>query len=331
MSALSLKADAATVERILRNTLVALPSTQWLPDPAGVELRLLADGVYHANFTVTSGNRRSVVRVVRQSQWGLGCSAQLEREFAVLEDLMQARVAPMPFALVQSGPIPFIVESLVPGRYINHRSDLDACAVAIAAMHACAPTRSGRLFDRRAPKTFLLHDSSKRLESCRRNATNSYSIQLLERALHSLAGVELPDRESVLIHTDLIQKNLLVDDTKCRILDWEGARLGCRAWDLAYFMSPVTLSWADPPATLSAHEQMCFLRAYNCDGSGSVDSLRNEIDTFMPFVLLRALSWCVDYASRAVDIESPSTQARLDLFTSPEYIVSTFEQARMSL
>ena len=331
MSALSRETDAEFLGQILLSTLVLLEPTQWLPDPAGAEVWLLSDGIYHANFTVVSGNHRSVARIVRQSQWGLSDSEQLVREYAVLGDLIHTQVAPIPLALVQSGPIPFIVESLVPGKYVNYASDMVACAVAIAAVHACAPTRSGGLFDQRPPKSYLLNDSFDRLKNCRLSAINSRSVQLLERVLRRLAEVELPAFELTLIHTDLIQKNLLVDDIKCSIVDWEGARLGRRAWDLAYFLSPVTLSWADPLVTLDPHERTRFLHAYSCEAAVSVDSLRSEIDTFMPFVLLRALSWCVHFASRATDTERLKIRDRLGLFTSPEFIASTFEQAGMSL
>ena len=326
-----LKSDAAHIGLILQNTIVALPATNWLPEPKRVTIQPLADGVYHANFTVESGNRRSVIRVVRQSQWGLSVSDQLLREHAVLEDLIHTEVAPRPLALVKSGPIPFTVESLIRGEYVNHSSDLVACAVAFAAVHTCTPTRSRHLLDQRSAKTFLLNDSSERLKNCRRSARWARSVTLLARALHMLAATDLPSYEPTLIHTDLIQKNLLVNGSKCGIVDWEGARIGCPAWDLAYFLSPVTLGWADPPAMLDDHERMLFLRAYSDETKGSVNSLYDDIASFMPFVLLRQLSWCVNYAYHEFETESSSAQSRLGLFTSPEFISSTFKQAGLPL
>lgn len=315
----------------IRHALGRLSPQSWLPGPAQVDVELLADGVYHANFTVISGGRRSVARVVRASQWGLAGSRQLKREHAVLSDLARVNVAPIPLALVRSASFPFLVESFVPGRYVDHHSDLEVCAAAIASAHSCAPRRSEHLLDPRPPREFLLGDSDGRLRHCRTTAENSGTLRLLNQALRVLADVDLPTSAPVLVHTDLIQRNLLVEDGRCGIVDWEGTRLGYRAWDLAYFLSPVTLGWAEPPVALTYSERERFLSSYADSAGLGREQLGAEVDTLTPFVLLRALAWCVDFASRAANDESPAARDRLALFTSTDFVAAVFAGAGVVL
>jgi aminoglycoside phosphotransferase (APT) family kinase protein len=283
-----------------------------------VSVTLLADGVYHSNFLVRAPGVTYVARVNRESQWGLSCSAQLSREFAVLRDLESAHVAPAPIALIDVGPMPFIIESVVPGEYASHDRDLIACAQAIARAHDCAPVHSAALLDATPAKDFLLADGKALLTSCRITEANQHTLGLLTDAADLLGTVALTETEQVLLHTDLIQKNLLVDRGRCMIVDWEGARIGDRAWDLAYFLSPVTLSWAYPPANLDDEQKATFITAYARFAGVDRTELAEQIRKFTAFVIFRALSWCTAYASNSTQI-APSALDRLAVLTSPEY------------
>lgn len=323
--------DPAAIADIIRTSVARAGERPWLPDPEDVHIQLLADGVYHANFLIRSGESTSVARVVRASQWGLIAIQQLQREHAVLVDLQQSAVAPAPLALIDDGPFPFMVQSYVSGQYADHHADLAPCARAIAVVHRCLPETSGPLLDRRDPKEFLIGDSAERLERCPVTHANSHVLGLLNRAHEVLAGTQLPELRPVLTHTDLIQRNLLVDGDTCRIVDWEGARIGSRAWDLAYFLSPLTLGWADPRVTLSDEEKAEFLDAYSRDADVSVDQIGVEVAALLPFVLVRALSWCVEYAAHAIDAETTPVRDRLGIFTSEDFVASTLRQSGVSL
>lgn len=325
------RVDAAVIASSIRATLAADGRRTWLPDPENTRVTLMTEGAYHANFIVESGDLRTVARVVRASQWGLSAAAQLKREYAVLVDLIPAGVAPAPLELIAHAALPFMMQSYLPGRYVNHNRDLEACARSIASAHGCEPVSSAPLVDRRPPKDFFLGDSNERLNRCLPTHDNSGGLDLLKAAHDILANADLPESPMVLTHTDLIQRNLLVDQGHCWIVDWEGARFGQRSWDLAYFMSPMTLAWAEPPVTLSEREQENLFQAYGQEAHISAQTLASEVSSFMPFVLLRALSWCMEYAARPIRSESAAFREHLDLFTSTDFIAHVFRQAEVSL
>ena len=302
------------------------PPSSWLPSPGDATIRLLADGVYHVNFVVDAAGLKYVARFNRESQWGLSRSDQLSREFAVLKDLAKSDVAPAPIELFERGSKSFLVESLVSGTYISYAHHFKALGKSIARAHSCAPLESRDVLDATPAKECLVAGGEVLLDGCKVLPNDFGALILLRTAAGELARRELPESDGVLLHTDLIQKNILVNASGCKLVDWEGARLGSRAWDLAYCLSPVTLIWAEPEVILHPGEVEAFLRAYIDEAGVEYNELKAEIEAISPYVMFRALAWCYAYAGSNTTASGPDQQ-RLRRLVSPEFIDQTLMAA----
>lgn len=310
----------------LRRRIEALPRSAWLREPATFSLHALSAGAYHDNFLLECAGVRSVVRVNRESQWGLASGAQLEKEFAVLEDLASTGVAPLPLILVPGAP-PFMIESYIEAGPFLYGDDLAAAAVTVSRVHRTPPRRSRVVVPHAPAETFLVEDGLRWLAMAEGAGANGSALRMLSgEAVRLRACPPTHTGPPVLIHTDLIWTNLLRAADGCRIVDWEGARLGPAAWDLAYFLSPVTRRWAPGGAgRLSVAERLAFLRSYADETGAELDDVVVGVEALLPFVVFRALAWCVGFEASSGPRGPAADQ--LSRFTDPEAVAGLLELA----
>lgn len=235
----------------------------------------LAAGAYHEHVVLDG---RWVLRRCLGSQWGLPPREQLARERATLEALAPAGVAPAPGPLV--GDV--LVEELVTGRPFTY-DDLPALGRALRAVHALEPAHLPALDARAA----LLDDARAWLDRAPRGEATTL-LRELEARVARQASPPAPAR---LVHTDLNPGNLLVTaDGEVRLLDWEAARRGDPAWDLAHAISATTTTWdAAARHELSREEVRAFLAAYGDEAA------TRRTATLLDAVVLRALAWCLGF------------------------------------
>lgn len=69
------------------------------------------------------------------------------------------------------------------------------------------------------------------------------TIQRSEPLSAALLAVEASWLPQVVLHGDLRSENVLVDNGRISIVDWEAVQLGPRAWDLACVIAMVLLHW----------------------------------------------------------------------------------------
>lgn len=308
-----------TLDRV-RERLVSMAPRPWLPDPSCVRLETLSSGAYHDNYRLTCGAQRSVVRVNRLSQWGHTSEQQLAREFATLQDLQESGATPLPLDLLPGDP-PLLIETYFEGEPFRYGDQLALAARSFAAVH-CQPIRyaAGRIPTGSA-QAFLIENGEYWLQQAERGAGQAGpSVRLLRQAARRLQVAPVRSSSPAgIIHTDLIANNLLVEKGRCCILDWEGARLGPVAWDLAYFLSPVTIRWA-PAGTVppSAQERSSFLSQYALAAGVETTTIADAVAQFLPLVIFRALAWCVGFL-QTERLTAEATQ-HLVLLTNPDFI-----------
>ena len=252
-----------------------------------VTLRHLAAGAYHDHHVLTVEGADVVLRRCTGSQWGLRPAEQLAREHATLLALEPTGVAPRPLALL--GAPPLLVEEHVRGRAFSYAEDLPALARALVPVHALAP---GHLPEVDA-RTELLEDGGRWLALAHEAGSDAEAVSLLDGLGAAAAAGPAPSSPPVLVHTDLNAGNLLVTgDGSVRLLDWEAARRGPAAWDLAHALAPTTTLWdATSARTLTAEQVRGFLRAY--EDAGGSPSVLADLDALLAPVVFRALAWCV--------------------------------------
>lgn len=296
--------------------LQGLPATPWLPDAAQASLALLSRGAYHCNYLLSCIDTNSVVRINERSQWQLSSEEQLQREYATLVDLADSGVTPKPLALIQGNP-PLLIEEFIEGDQFSYSKGLKAAAEAIAQVHQ-QPVRYARAYlPVEEPHGFLLDDGLRWLSMARQARSCSRTVRLLLRAEEWLRRRPMREMgEAVIVHTDLTATNFLVRGKSCAIVDWEAARRAPAAWDLAYFLSPLTTRWAKK--VLTEAERRRFIGAY-VDATGlEYETQLINVEALMPAVLFRALAWCVGF--RATENYPESLSGRLKFFTAPGFV-----------
>lgn len=277
-------------------------------DAATARLEPLASGAYHDHDVLRAGGRGVVLRSCIGSQWGLSPVDQLAREHATLRALHASAPGAGPRPLALMGEV--LAEELVEGRAFCYAKDLAGLAAVLAKVHALpAPGHLPRV-DAVAE---LIADGRAWLARAR----GSDAADLLREHGAALSS-HGPPAPPVLCHTDVNPGNLIVAaGGRVRLVDWEAARVGDAAWDLAHALSPTTTSWSDEdPVVLGAPERAALLDAYVAAGGdrGAVDRL----GTLHAAVVFRALAWCLGFDEREV----PALAARLERLRDANFVAS---------
>lgn len=290
----------------------------------------LAQGAYHANHVLRSDGRVCVARLNVASQWGLQPAAQLAREHSTLEALAATGVAPAPLGMLDGEP-PVLLEELVEGRSFDLRRDLAALGAALAPVHTTeVAARAGHLpaVDALAA---LETDGRKWLERARAAGEDADAVALLDAHLAGLRrAIAPPPGPGVVVHTDLNPSNLVMTGERCRLLDWEAARLGDPAWDLAHAVSPTTSLWDDAdPRILASEEVDAFLTAYAGAARRPVTEVTAATRAWLPTVAFRALAWTLGarvHAAREGRTLEAALAARLGRYRSPQLVRSALDR-----
>lgn len=300
----------------------------WLPDPRNAEVGLLAEGAYHSSFLVVNDGQRSVARVCRASQWGFDPRLQLRREFEALRDLAPSGVTPTPREFIDGDP-PVLIESFVDGGSFGY-GDPVAIAETIARCHRQPVSHATRLLESTPPLEHLLLDGRKRLERLERSGPHSQVVKYLEAAANTLdASAHRAAVGHRIVHTDLIHTNILESSVGLRVIDWEGVRLGPAEWDLAYFLSPVTLTWAPAGAPMVDGTWLEeFLGAYAAATDSDLALLTRGVAELLPAVVFRALCWCVEF--RSLSDPLVELDPRLAKLTDPYFVAETLRSVRVT-
>lgn len=109
------------------------------------------------------------------------------------------------------------------------------------------------------------------------------------------------------------------------LLDWEGARRGHPAWELAHALSPTTTLWEPRTAAILSPDRARELITAYLDAGGLVAAVR-DLPVLMDAVVLRALAWCA-----GVDVLEGSRLAeQVAPFRSPQPVANHLERTRQN-
>jgi len=252
----------------------------WDADLAGQPTPVGAlEGKSNVNYLVRSGDHEFVVRL-NNDNLSLGVDRNVERQ--VLAEIAAADFAPS---------VVFVDHSVLVTTYVDGRhptlTDL---------------ARVGRLFSR-------IHRTSTNvsLELDPRQQVSDYVSRIrapLEPAIRNCREIilsrDLPAPQSpCLCHHDLLFENMIDAGDRLVAIDWEYARLGDPAFDIAVFVETYRLDTA---------EAACLLSAYDGDG----DDLAIRIEYYRElYALIEILWWCIRDPRAAVDTRVASLTERL--------------------
>lgn len=240
-------------------------------------------GVSHPVWRVSVGGQpRAVLKAFGPSRGGTDGEAAREAAVLALAAERPAVAALVPAALPWRGDGTVIVTSVAAGVSAMAEGDpiaawprlVAALAGPLAAFHratrdlaapggAAPAVLSGpepwalRLFDGDAPRELW---ASPILAEVLRSTATAETVAGLRRARGAW-------RRLCLVHADLKQDNVLIDDTaapaRATVVDWEMARLGDPAWDLAGPFSRLLLAAGEVPWTTASEAALAeWLGAY---------------------------------------------------------------------
>lgn len=320
--------------------------------PAGVivEVRFLAQGEYNLNYLLhlkgagqegNSGEKRYVFRVNTGSQMNL--ANQIYYEYRVLELLKDSGVTPLPFYVDDSRrELPFgcLVMEYLPGEPLDYHRDLRESAGVFARIHSLPLAKEQTAFLITVDGPFsVICDEVERLVrpylECPRG--NPEVKKLLEKLLQLSHDKRQEERYfarepwRAVINTEVNSHNFIVNRERntCHLIDWEKPIYGEPAQDLSMFLIPTTTLWKRD-VILTREQEEFFINSYleqlpPCPES---KTLRDRIESFTFFNLLRAVSWCAmawtEYTKPGRPLTNPDTFEKIEMYLEVDFIKNSF-------
>jgi len=284
------------VENMAEKIARFLKTREWVGDVEAVSY--LAAGEYNANYLITSGKDRFVLRINHGSQLGLG-EKQIAYEYRVLQTLASSGVTPRPLAC-EPDPAPLgggvLLMEYLPGRSLRYGQDLDRAAVIFARVHT-TPVPAG-LVVQQDPVMDIARECRGLLDRYpdhplhrERGEIRAYYESVLRLAEETRALFQ--GEALCLVNTEVNSGNFLISDQKAFLVDWEKAVVSCRYQDLGHFLVPTTTLWKTE-IVLSPEDKAHFLDTYRQEAGLDLDmdTLTQKTRVLEKTILLRALSWC---------------------------------------
>ena len=281
---------------------LAAELTDVLRLPALPEVRFLARGEYSLNYVFEHGSRALVARLVTGSQIGLGLPEQVRYETHALELLAPSERTPRVHLAVpepQATPYPYLIIDYLPGRPLDYRTDLEAAACCVAAIHRLGVPADHRLQVHAAAARSLLDEAAELaapyLDWERAPAASIAALRCMFELAEASADAVAPGAfDLAIVNTDLNSHNFVVSDTRVWLLDWERARIAPAAQDLAHFLLPTTTLWrADSATRLTPADESLFVATYLSERPElNPERFRKQLAALKAAVALRAVAWC---------------------------------------
>ncbi|MHB8073656.1 aminoglycoside phosphotransferase family protein [Desulfosporosinus fructosivorans] len=302
-----------------------------------VTVSFLAQGEYNLNYLLQSGAQKYVFRINTGSQMDL--DNQIAYEYKALHLLSRSRVTPRTYYLddtKQEIPYGILMMEYLPGVSLDYRCDLVKAARTLASVHGLEFTADEVEFlvKESEPFTAIYHEASRLLEkyyACPQ--ANPQAVRLFEKIM--ARAEERKKAEQYLmadpwlrvINTEINSSNFIVNEQAetCFLIDWEKPIYGEPAQDISHFLIPTTTLWKRDYA-LSYEEEDLFISAYLNDLSPCPQAitLRERVEMFKFFNLLRAVSWCAmawtEYIKPGRPLSNQDTFTKIEQYLEPDFL-----------
>ncbi|MCC7433024.1 aminoglycoside phosphotransferase family protein [Candidatus Peregrinibacteria bacterium] len=282
----------------------------------GFSVTLLNSGQNHHIYLADAGNKQFIFRISFREE----LEASLKKEFDTLKTI-PANLGPEAYIFDDSKkliPKAFMIQSFIKGQHVEKFSN------AFLATHArkMADLHSKNVINQK-PKSayesfFERYDYSKKNQP--ELFENDLSIDQIATKIETLfshnEGIFKNINNSYLIHGDLHHRNILLDGETIKYVDWEEARYGDNALDVA------TLLWF---IELSPEQYGTYLTTYQeIIQDPSLEKRMNLWLIYKDFSLLLHMKWV------ALEPETRSISKTEDFNSSIKKIIDKLE-ARISL
>lgn len=293
------------------------------------QVRYLAQGEYNRNFLIIdSSGRQLVFRMNYGSQ--INVKRQARYEFNALKILSRTRHTPMPIFLDDNKKIfnhDILIEQFLPGQSLNYSTDLYKAAEIFASIHSLKLSSEQQqslisednlCFDRISEAKILLDPvyQTNKLSDEQKQIV----FDLLDWCLSNNQDAYFSTQSKCMVNTEVNSSNFLITDNYGCLIDWEKPVYSNAVQDLTQFMAETTTLFRSSKI-ISNEDRILFIKKYAELTDQSSEKLFQNIQHYMPFLLLRALSWCAMLVTTYEDkpIKNPNIYHKCRDFLNPKF------------
>lgn len=317
-----------------------------------VEVQFLAQGEYNLNYVLSTGNQKFVFRVNTGSQMSL--DNQVGYEYQALDLLKESRVTPLPLYLDdQHREIPYgcLVMEYLPGEPLDYSRDLLRAAETFAKIHSLsfAKGKTDFLIQVEGPFSVIDQEAESLLKSYIECPRGDIKVKKLLERIFLVSGEKIKEEKHFLsqpwravINTEVNSHNFIVnsDQGSCHLIDWEKPIYGEPAQDLSMFLIPTTTLWKRNVILTPEQEDRfleSYLKAYRAFAQSNFSphhsenleqTLRERVEIFKFFNLLRAISWCAmawtEYTQPGRPLVNGDTFEKIQMYLEEDFIKRSF-------
>lgn len=320
--------------------------------PAGmtVEVQFLAQGEYNLNYLLclegtgpkdTLGEKKYVFRVNTGSQMNL--SNQIGYEYRALELLKCSGVTPTPYYVDDSREeIPYgcLAMEYLPGVPLDYYRDLEHSAGVFARIHSLPLTKEETDFLIRVdgPFSVICDEVERLLKPYLECPAGNPEVKSLLEKLFQVSHDKRQEEQHfarepwrAVINTEVNSHNFIVNRKRstCHLIDWEKPIYGEPAQDLSMFLIPTTTLWKRD-VILTREQEEEFINSYLAQLPPCPESktLRERVESFKFFNLLRAISWCAmawtEYTKPGRPLVNTDTFEKIKMYLEVDFIKNSF-------
>ncbi|MFC6323651.1 aminoglycoside phosphotransferase family protein [Companilactobacillus baiquanensis] len=300
------------------------------------DISFLAQGEYNRNFLIVDKNDQKVVfRINYGSQ--INVKQQARYEYQALKILSESRHTPEPLWLDDSEEFfehDILMEKFLPGEPLVYHRDLKKAAQIFASIHNLKldDTAYQQLIVENSICSDRLHEAWQLLKPIKENqklAPKSAQIlyDLYDWCQEHNADEHFIGQKQCLVNTEVNSNNFLITPDYGWLIDWEKPVISNAVQDLTQFMSDTTTLWRTDEK-LSEEQIKDFLTEYAKLTKQPLEKIEENIKVYMPFLLLRALSWCGMLISTYDDkpIKNEEIYNRCQMYLKPEFALPLLQK-----
>ncbi len=266
-------------------------------EPKNVELKPLGLGESNLNYIAVLNGKRLVVRINMDPK----VPNKSKEEFIALKTIERLEIAPRALLLDDSRKViseSFIILEYLPGSPLNkhikklNQETIKKLATIVAKLHML-PTGKLKLNTKRLTYISWLADIEENIKYIKMKRAqyfvrNDWFIGLIDATFSRIkAPLENPKylNKCCLIHGDICEQNILVNNNKLVLIDWESVGLGDPAAEITKIFE------AFGGIKFSDDQRRLFLKTYleiRRDGT-----LKQRIQIFAPLIRYEQFIWAV--------------------------------------
>ncbi|RKD29023.1 phosphotransferase [Thermohalobacter berrensis] len=293
----------------------------------------LAQGEYNINFTVDNGNKKYVFRVNTGSQ--LELQNQIRYEYEALKRLKVSGVTPDVYFVDDTKDYfdyGILVMEFLEGRPLEYSKDLKKAAKIFANIHSIN-------LEKIDISNFIVEENifTDRINEGKRLLTNYLESPKVDKELKKFFIKFLKWAEDnrhkekyfkenkwhVINNTEVNSHNFIIGKDKSYLIDWEKPVISDPCQDLTQFLAKTTTLWKRN-YVLSEEEKEDFYKEYEKELKGEHKDIRERVHLYMPYLLLRALSWCayawLEYQRPDKEIKNMDTFRKIEEYLDLDFM-----------